>query len=487
MKFDNTRKNLFGQIFLILSILILAYMLISPLNHIITSIGEYFTITTVNFPITDILTISKGEFNPPLYYLLAKLATKFLGNSVALLKILSVIPYAIIILVSTIKIRKDYGWLTAGIFALSMGVMSEFFTYFLMARMFSWAVLFTVLAFVFLRDIMTNDNKISWILFTVFSILAAYTHYFAGLTVAVIYLFLLIYILKNNREKIKFWAASAVVAIILYVPWILTLLNQIQALEPSLMPKVNLDLIMTSLGYFITANGIVFGVGTILILIALGIIYFTQKRNIDDEDQFYIITGIGAFLAILIIGIAISAIYKPVLMPSCMIFASATLWVAVSILIGKITSRRLFLISFALIVLVLISGVATAISTNNTLYNENIANNEAMAQITQDDDSIVILTNPRVMAYFLGSMNNTDMYCINQSHVYGDPIDRVHAIYDFNDITEAELNGFVANNTDKNIYIITFGQFNLNNYTKEVVFDDSGYQIIKINITAPAV
>ena len=484
MRLDNTQKNLFGQIFLILSILILVYMLTTPLNHIITNIGEYFTLTITNFPISDILTISKGEFNPPLYYLIAKLATKFLGNSVFILNILSIIPYAIIILVSTVKIRKDYGWLTAGVFAFSIGVMSEFFTYFLMARMYSWAILFAVLAFIYFKDIICDDSKISWILFTAFSVLASYTHYFAGLTVAVIYLFLLAYLLKNNRDKIKFWAASAAVSIILYVPWIFTLIGQIQALEPTLMPKVNLDLILASLGYFANASDAFFGFVAILMIAVLGILFYTQRQNIDLKDQFIILSGFGVFITTLLIGIVVSLIYKPVMMTSCIIFAAAIMWLSISIIISKIKSRRLFLISFALIVLILISGVATVIATNGNLYKDNIANNEAIAQIAQDDDSIIILTNPRVMVYFLDSFKNSDVYCINQSHVYGDPIERVHAIFDFSDIQEAELNSFVANNTDKNIYIITFGQFNLNNLTKEVVFDDSGYQISKINITS---
>lgn len=483
MRLDNTQKNLFGQIFLILSILILVYMLLTPLNHIISNIGEYFTLTISNFPISDILTISKGEFNPPLYYLLAKLATKFLGNSVFILKLLSVIPYAIIILISTVKIRKDYGWLTAGIFTLSIGVMSEFFTYFLTARMYSWAILFTLLAFIYFRDIITNDDKKSWILFTVFSILAAYTHYFAGLTVAVIYLFLLFYIFKNNKDKIKYWAISAVVSIVLYIPWIFTLINQIQALEPTV--KVNLDLILNSLEYFANDSGILFGFVAILMLIVLGIVFYTQKKNIDEKDQFLIISGFGVFITTLAIGIIVSVVYKPVFMTSCLIFAAAILWLVISILLNKINNKRLFLISFALIVLVLISGIATMISTNNDLYNKNINNNEALAQITQDNNSIVILTSPRAMVYFLNNVNGTDVYCINQSHVYGDPIDRVHAIFDFKDIQEAELNGFVANNTDKNIYIIRFGEFNLNNYAKELLFDDSGYQILKINVTTP--
>ena len=165
-------KNTIGQLFFTISILMLMYMLINPLTQVITNINEFFTLTLINFPISDILHILGGETNPPLYFLLVKGLSK-LANDFAILNVFSIIPYDIVLILSTFKLRKDYGWLTAGLFALAIAVMSEFFITYSILRPYSWAMLFTLLSFIFFMDIITTANKTSFILFTLFSFLSS--------------------------------------------------------------------------------------------------------------------------------------------------------------------------------------------------------------------------------------------------------------------------------------------------------------------------
>ena len=80
---EYSKKNIIGQIFFALSILMLVYMLINPLNHMIFNIDEYFTLTVINFPISDLLHIVGGDVHPPLYYLIAKLIAK-LGTNLSI-------------------------------------------------------------------------------------------------------------------------------------------------------------------------------------------------------------------------------------------------------------------------------------------------------------------------------------------------------------------------------------------------------------------
>ena len=199
-------KNTIGQVFFALSILMLIYMLISPLNQVLSNISEFFTLTLINFPMSDLLHILGGETNPPLYFLLLKAMSK-LTNDFAILKVFSAIPYAIILILSTLKLRRDYGWLTAGLFAFALAVMSEFLITYSILRPYSWAMLFTLLAFIFFKDIISNADKKSFILFTVFSILASYTHYYGLIATIVLYLILLFHILcpfSTNYLVFKF-------------------------------------------------------------------------------------------------------------------------------------------------------------------------------------------------------------------------------------------------------------------------------------------
>ena len=158
MIFNKEHKDLIGTAFLALSIAMLGYMLVSPLNQMIVHVDEYFTLSVLHFPITALPQVISYDVHPPFHYMLLKIVSDILtalglqANKIFAFTIMSLIPYAIILVLSLTKIRKEYGYLTAGLFAFSMAVMSEFLPFYSVMRMYSWAMLFVILAFVFLNS-----------------------------------------------------------------------------------------------------------------------------------------------------------------------------------------------------------------------------------------------------------------------------------------------------------------------------------------------
>lgn len=142
----------------------LGYMFLTPLNHYIMHMDEYFTMSITTLPLGDIVNVASWYVHPPLYYILGKVAVT-IGAAIGMdslhgLKILSIISYIIILAISATKIRKEYGLLSAGLFTFSLAVMSEIFAHFLLASMYSWAVLFLLIVFIsFTENIKTNDKK----------------------------------------------------------------------------------------------------------------------------------------------------------------------------------------------------------------------------------------------------------------------------------------------------------------------------------------
>lgn len=480
------KKDIIGMILFALGALMLVYMLISPLNQLIVNVEEYFTLTLMNFPMADIFTMSGSDVNPPLYYLLAKGIAKMLGilhlesASLFALKVFSAIPYAIILIVSAVKVKEDYGWLTAGLFAFSLAVMSEFFAYYMLLRPSSWALLFVFLSFVFLKDIIdTNDMKY-WILFTVFSVLGAYTYYFAAITSIALYILLLAYVLKFNRDLIKNWGISLAAFIICYIPWILPLANFLGSIKGGFwIPAPTADVIIQSLAYFAYSADTVFSIVTIVVLIVIGAVYYMNST--DKDNQIIIIGGIGAFLLTLIIGLVISIAYTPVLIARCMLPASALLWLAISIMISKIEGDKTFLISFALIILLLVSGIGGMIANNDALYKSGSSQKEALDNILADDNATVILTTPNMIVHFLDYADRCDMYCIDEDYIYGENMDRVHQFFDFKDISKDGIGDLATNNTSKNIYLISWGEPDVGlNTTK--LSSENGVVISQANI-----
>ena len=467
-------KNTIGQLFFTISILMLMYMLINPLTQVIANINEFFTLTLINFPISDILHILGGETNPPLYFLLVKGLSK-LANDFAILKVFSIIPYAIVLILSTFKLRKDYGWLTAGLFALAIAVMSEFFITYSILRPYSWAMLFTLLSFIFFMDIITTANKTSFILFTLFSVLASYTHYYGLITAVVLYIILLFHILTHNKDKIKYLAISMIAGIVLYAPWIPTLVKLLQSMNP--LGDLTTDSIIQSFAHFAYSGDTLFSMITLIILAIVLLIYLKEK----DENRTLVLYGIAAYFATVLVIILISIIIKPIMVTKGLVVASAILWLAISIMVGKMQNKRMLLISLSFIVLLLISGIGSMVVANGDAYQNGLAHTEALDQIIEDNNSTIIITNPGLAMYLLDFADQSDIYCINQDYIYGENMNRIHEIFNFKNIDKDEIANFSTNNSNKNIYLVSWGNPDVNVEIEPVFKGDM--TISKVNTT----
>ena len=467
-------KNTIGQLFFTISILMLMYMLINPLTQVIANINEFFTLTLINFPISDILHILGGETNPPLYFLLVKGLSK-LANDFAILKVFSIIPYAIVLILSTFKLRKDYGWLTAGLFALAIAAMSEFFITYSILRPYSWAMLFTLLSFIFFMDIITTANKTSFILFTLFSVLASYTHYYGLITAVVLYIILLFHILTHNKDKIKYLAISMIAGIVLYAPWIPTLIKLLQSMNP--LGNLTTDSIIQSFAHFAYSGDTLFSMITLIILAIVLLIYLKEK----DEDRTLVLYGIAAYFATVLVIILISIIIKPIIVTKGLVVASAILWLAISIMVGKMQNKRMLLISLSFVVLLLISGIGSMVVANGDAYQNGLAHTEALDQIIEDNNSTIIITNPGLAMYLLDFADQSDIYCINQDYIYGENMNRIHEIFNFKNIDKDEIANFSTNNSNKNIYLVSWGNPDVNVEIEPVFKGDM--TISKVNTT----
>ena len=489
MRFNDESKDIIGTIFLALSIIMLGYMLISPFTQMIIHVDEYFTVTVLNFPVMDLIHATSHDVHPPLHYLILKVVTEILTlmgiefNKIFIYKLLSIVPYAIILVLSATKIKNEHGYLTAGLFSFSMAVMSEFFAYYLIMRMYSWATLFVILAFIYLKDVLDKNDTKSWALLTIFSVLAAYTHYFAAIPIVCIYISLFAYLFINDKQKLKNWIISAICGIILFSPWILSLMGQMASVSESYwIPEITLEVIIGFLGYFVDSQNIGVCLLSIAILIVLIFIFLKQSSDINKRDKFYIISGILAYLGTIAIGTAVSIILKPILIDRYLMPSAAILWFAISVLIGKINNKQKFLISFVLILILLVAGTGHMISSNEQWNNNNVDKEAYFNQIIQDNNSIVINAGYSYKTFtYLEYSNSTDMYLIKTTNdFYGFNLSELHDTFDFKEISENEIPKLIKDNEDKNIYIISKKSYSPENFKTKTLIDDGSMKYSKV-------
>ena len=189
---------------------------------------EAFTANLIQNPVSKIIEISaKSDAHPPLYYLIVVAFCKVLGHHGWTLHLASVVPFGLLILFALFKVRKEFGNLAAIILIVCSGMMNSALTYNLEVRNYSWAALFTFLAYCYVWDVLNKNSRKSWSLFTFFSLCAAYTHYYALIAVAFLYAGLLICSVIRREYAIK-CITSCIVTILVYLPWFYFLIRAYQ-------------------------------------------------------------------------------------------------------------------------------------------------------------------------------------------------------------------------------------------------------------------
>ena len=328
---------------------------------------ELYSIAFSKLPLAEIYDLGSRDVHPLLYYLIFKVFIKiFTFLDVAVVgKIVSLIPLYLIGILSITKVRKNFGFLTAGLFFLCITSMPQLMLYGVEIRMYSWALFFVTASFIYSYDIIKNPNLKTWIIITVLTICSAYTHYFSAVASFSIYIVLLIYLIRNDKEQIKYWFLSGLIAVLAFLPWAFIVMGQISNIESEYwIAPITINtlisyvyFILSPADIFIQSNELVSPtiLGSILLLIYLYLIYKVKDK--------FAIGGIAAFLIVPIIGVAVSVITHPFFHQRFLIPAVGCLWLAFAILLAKIyENKKVF---YIILCVVLIIGVLGCVNFIN--------------------------------------------------------------------------------------------------------------------------
>ena len=438
------RRDILGMALIGVSIIILIYMFLSPLTNIIINVDEYWTYSLVNLPLMEGMIVAIHDVHPPLYYLILYLFTPFGLNNLILLKVLSIIPYALIILVSLTKIREDYGWLTAGLFVFCIGLMSDFFVEFLTIRMYSWGLFFVLMSFIYYKEVITHWDKKSWALLTLFTLLSAYTQYFFAITCGLIYLLILVEILRENKDKLKQFGTSVLALIILYAPWCIVLVHQITTQAAGSHETFDLN----SLMYYITSFAIKskdlnFEI-IVCKIIALVFLIFILVLIYKKKDKY---PAAGVFLMYGTIAIGVLTLmfsFCNVMRVRYLVPVFGIFWLSASIVIGKIKNNKVLIIA---LVLIFALACASLYITNEDI-NSRLAFNEeksAFLNSINNNNSVIVYNTDYGYKILHKDLNNTKQYTLSGMYFYDNDIE---ICKDFNSILQK--------NPNKNVYLVNW-------------------------------
>lgn len=457
--YDN--RNFIGKFFFIISVLILVYLFILPANHLVIHIDEHFTIGLIQLPLTGAWKSIISDLHPPLYYMILIAGLKLLNMAnmtyslTFVCKMMSLLSYVLLMLISLTKIRKHYSMLTAGIFMFSLATMSSIFVEFATVRMYGWAVLFLMLSFLYYCDILEESNGKSWILFTIFAVLSAYTHYFLLISLALMYISYMIYVYLrktlNTRQELKKCLYSILALIILYIPWIYIFIKQV-ILPRNINVAIQIfraDSLLNSFTYFVltqTSNltsYLYIKIFVAVFLLLMIIIFIRESKELNMADTYKIFSGINIYLFTILLGtVILTFTFKPLtiryLIPVISLF-----WFTITLLIGKMKSKSLLLISLIFIIVFGTLGFMTTSNFLNTHDNEATSEKQVLSNL-DNGNNVIIYNNSFHYDCFHHLLNNSIEYSLKDLNL---PYDS----HDYN--MEGNLTKIFVDNPDKDVYL----------------------------------
>jgi 4-amino-4-deoxy-L-arabinose transferase-like glycosyltransferase len=187
-------------------------------------IDEAYSISLAKHSVIQILKGTAADQHPPLYYLLLHYWLLF-GSSVVYARALSLVIGMIQIGQSLRFGRKLAGdWLALGT-GLLLAISPMHVWYSQEARMYILLASLTTASTAELWDCLQGKNR--WLLYSLFSILAIYTHYFAIFVFAGQAILVLAWAwMKREKRGLFYWAGTMLVVGLAFLPWFPIALNQ---------------------------------------------------------------------------------------------------------------------------------------------------------------------------------------------------------------------------------------------------------------------
>lgn len=206
---------------------------------------EAFSWRLIQFPLPEMLARDAADVHPPLYYVVLKGWAVVFGSSLLSLRLFSVSQAGLTILLGYLFTATAFRSRGVGLLAALALAISGFQIQFAWeARMYTLGTTFCLLSsWLLLKALRATPQRVGWWLAYGVGVAAfAYVHYYAFFSIAAQALYVMGYIIAQTRGRIGemlqwrlTWYAllSAIVAGVLYSPWIPTFLRQQSQVQAS--------------------------------------------------------------------------------------------------------------------------------------------------------------------------------------------------------------------------------------------------------------
>ena len=278
-------------------------------------VDETWSIRLARMSLPDMIKKTATDMHPPLYYMLAMAMNRLLGDIGPAYHLSGLLPYVGILFLACTEIRREFGLGPAFLLVTMMSLMPEPLYYNVEARMYSLGAFLVLTAFLALRRILTRNRLPEWVIFSLASLGAAYTHYYALIIVAFFYLILIVPSLRDRRflrRTVVTWA----VAVAGYLPWLGVLLKSFVSTSGDWW-LTEIPTVGDCLEFFFSARWLA---GLFVMVVAVYLIVGLRRGRREpkeaaempiDPELLWILAGLLSLVGTIAVGLVLSYAVRP--------------------------------------------------------------------------------------------------------------------------------------------------------------------------------
>ena len=360
---------------------------------------ECFTIMLSQMSLPEMLSATASDVHPPLYYLVTMVAYRLFGNVGWAYHGASLLAYIGLMAFALTWFWRRYGTTCCIVFMTMTSLMPQAFCYNVEVRMYAQAALFTCLSFACFYNIVEKSRRSDYVIFTIVSLCAAYTHYYALITVGFLYVALLV-LVATKRLRWRPVALVYAATVSIYLPWFIVLLRTFSRISDSYW-IVYYPSVHQSLDYVFEMDSAWGGVVmqacfVLLFATALGrgisVVSEKGKGKLSFSNQtIWLLAGLGAVLGTILTGVLVSMLIRPVFILRYLYPACVLIWMSFACLLNQFPARRLLCMVVVALLLV------TQLPADLMLFEEERRQNQLLSatleNVSPDEDTVILTDN----------------------------------------------------------------------------------------------
>lgn len=381
----NKFKNLNFEIIIIAFFLVMS---VTTCARYSINFDEYYTLYWCRCSWSEFFYEVLHDTSPFLYYYLIRPFAILTGQSIFAARLFSVTALLLILLMGSTFVKKNFGRAAMYFYFVIIFLNPFMLQKSTEIRMYVWAAAFTLFSGIFCYKLLLSDTRKNWIMFTLFSLLASYTHYYAVLTMVFLYLGLLIYYIALHQKKsIHNWWFCSILTVICYLPFLLIAISQIRESNGNWITEADSRLAPLKELFYSEVGGSEY----LYLLLLIGftvfalIGFFRQKT----PEFYWSLTCCSAIWGITAFGILWGEFVKPILLSRYLIIPVCLFFLGVCPLIRHINKYAVLILCLPLILI----GVLRYSSTLKSLQEDHTVNTLRFAEENvMKGDKIVLLS-----------------------------------------------------------------------------------------------